>query len=228
LRGLGSLQEHMLSSLGIQFFPVFLLSSLMLSLLPGPATMYIVGRSAAQGRRAGMMSVLGICAGTLCHILAVAFGVSAIFAASHVAFMVVKSIGAVYLIYVGITLLRSREQLIAAEGLSVADAPPDRMVFVQGSLTQLLNPKVTLFFLAILPQFVVPSFAHKPMPFLFLGAAFVAIDVAWFSLLACGAAAAAGWLVRSSRATANLKRATGGLYVLLGLALLHERTQSIR
>jgi len=189
--------------------------------------MYIVGRSAAQGRRAGMMSVLGICAGTLCHILAVAFGVSAIFAASQVAFLVVKSVGAVYLIYVGITLLRSREQTIEAAGLTVADTPPDRMVFVQGGLTQLLNPKVTLFFLAILPQFVIPSFAHQPAPFLLLGAAFVAIDVAWFSLLACGAAAAAGWLVRGSRATVNLKRATGGLYVLLGLALLRERAHSL-
>jgi len=186
-----------------------------------------VGRSAAQGRRAGMMSVLGICAGTLCHVLAVAFGVSAIFAASQVAFMVVKSVGAVYLIYVGITLLRSREQTIAAEGLSIIDEPPDRIVFAQGSLTQLLNPKVTLFFLAILPQFVIPSFAHRPAPFLLLGAAFVAIDVAWFSLLACGASAAAGWLVRSSKATVNLKRATGGLYVLLGLALLRERSHSL-
>ena len=216
-----------MSTFGIQFFPVFLLSSLMLSLLPGPATMYIVGRSAAQGRRAGLLSVVGICAGTLCHVLAVAFGVSAIFAASQVAFTVVKTVGALYLAYIGITLLRSKNEAVGDLQSVMPRERDDRRLFAQAGVTQLLNPKVTLFFLAILPQFVLPSAAHRPSAFLILGATFIAIDVIWFSVLACGAAAAAGWLVRSSRVAVNLKRTTGGLYVVLGLALLRERSHSL-
>ena len=201
----------------------------MLTLLPGPATMYIVGRSIAQGRRAGLVSVLAICSGTLCHIVAVAFGVSAIFAASHLAFVIVKAAGAVYLGYIGLTLLRARVDGDGATETAVAqNKPSDRRVFAQGFLTQILNPKVTLFCLAILPQFVVPGAAHRPLPFLILGASFVAFDVTWFSILACGSAAVAGRLVRGSQASTVLRRLTGGMYVALGLALLAEPYHSAR
>ena len=215
-----------MSSLGIQLFPVFLVSAVMLSLLPGPATMYIVGRSLAQGRRAGLLSVAGICGGTLCHIVAVAFGVSALYAASQLAFVVVKTLGAIYLAYIGIGLIRTKA---AGSGEPVdvkLDEASDRRILAQGWFTQILNPKVTLFFLSILPQFVAPCAGHRPLPFLILGAAFVAIDVAWFSTLACSAAAASRYFVRSARAVVNMKRSTGVLYVLLAFWLARQRMQA--
>src|SRR5579884_1352411 len=142
-------------ALGVHHFALFLVSAVAITLLPGPAALYILGRSLSLGRRAGLLSVLGIGAGSACHIFAVAFGLSALLAASQTAFTVVKLAGSAYLIYLGIGLIRSR----AAHGLPDPETSPSRVaggssIFAQGTVTQLLNPKAGLFFLAILPQFV--------------------------------------------------------------------------
>src|SRR3954464_15528456 len=130
---------------------LFVLSGLLLNITPGPDTLYIVARSTTQGFRGGAMAAMGIGAGTLVHILAAVLGLSAILAASATAFTVVKVAGAIYLLYVGISLLRSQP---AAHAAPRTEPAPRGTVFMQGFLTNVLNPKVALFFLALLPQFV--------------------------------------------------------------------------
>ncbi len=209
---------------GTHHLPLFLLSAITLSLIPGPSTLYIVGRSVSQGRAAGVLSVLGIAAGSLCHVAAVAFGLSALLAASQAAFGAIKYAGAAYLIYLGMQTLRAK----ASPGEVSDDAAPRGRgpAFRQGLVTQILNPKVSLFFLAILPQFVAPGQAHSPLPFLFLGLLFVGMDTAWFLCVAAFSASLSGWLRRSARFGRALKWATGTLYIGLGLSLLRLRARA--
>ena len=194
---------------------VFAIASAALIAVPGPAVLYIVTQSIHQGRRAGVASVLGIEAGALVHVLAAAVGLSALLASSAVAFSVVKYAGAAYLIGLGIwTLLR--------EGGEEADAPKSdvrlRGVFARGVLVNALNPKVALFFLAFLPQFVDPAAAHPALQVAFLGLVFVAIalvlDLAW----ALAAGTAGGVLRRSARFLRAKRYVSGSVYVGLGVA----------
>ena len=198
---------------------LFIFSGLLLNVTPGPDTLYIVGRSSTQGLRAGATAALGIGAGSLVHITAAALGLSAILAASATAFTVVKWVGAAYLIYVGISLLRSSapsSDQVAATGL-----PPATLgtIFLQGFLTNVLNPKVALFFLAFLPQFVDSDASSKALAFLFLGAIFNANGTLWNLFVAWSAARVAGGLRRSTTATKWFNRCVGGVFVYLGLRL---------
>src|SRR5271167_2099108 len=139
--------------LGIHDLWLFVLAGLLLNITPGPDTLYIVGRSSTQGARAGAVAALGIGAGALVHICAAALGLSAILAASATAFNTVKIIGAVYLLYVGIGLIRSAAAIAAPPIATERRLASLRGIFLQGFLTNVLNPKVALFFLAFLPQF---------------------------------------------------------------------------
>src|SRR5271167_4002545 len=139
--------------LGIHDIGLFVLSGLLLNITPGPDTLYIVGRSATQGPRAGAVAALGIGAGALVHICAAALGLSVILAASAAAFNTVKIIGAVYLLYVGVGLIRSAAAIAAPPIATERRLASLRGIFLQGFLTNVLNPKVALFFLAFLPQF---------------------------------------------------------------------------
>jgi threonine/homoserine/homoserine lactone efflux protein len=155
--------------LGTHDLPAFILASLLLWITPGPDTMYILARSIAQGLRAGVMSAFGIGCGILIHTAFAAFGLSALVATSAAAFRLVKLAGAGYLVYLGVQALRASGTLstpeIAAAGLG--------RIFRQGILTNALNPKVAIFFLAFLPQFVDPTAGLGPVPFLLLGGVFV-------------------------------------------------------
>src|SRR5678815_830249 len=151
--------------LGTHDLWLFVLSGLLLNVTPGPDTLYIVARSTTQGFRGGAVAAMGIGAGTLVHILAAALGLSAILAASASAFTLVKFAGAIYLLYVGVSLLRSRAP---AQDAPRIERAPLQAVFMQGFLTNVLNPKVALFFLALLPQFVDAGAPSKALAFLFL------------------------------------------------------------
>lgn len=201
---------------GTQHLALFITSGLLLNVTPGQDTMYIVGRSLSQGRRAGLLSVLGISAGSVVHTLAAAFGLSAILATSSQAFLAVKIVGAGYLVYLGTRMLfdRSRELTVGT-----FDAESGWAVFRAGFITNLLNPKVALFFMAFLPQFVDPAAASKTLAFLFLGAVFVVNGTLWCLVLALGAAAVAGRLGTAPSASAWIRRATGALFVGLGVRL---------
>ena len=173
--------------LGVHDFWLFVLSAFLLNVTPGPDTLYIVGRSTDQGLRAGVLGALGIGAGALVHVSAAALGLSAILAASATAFTVLKLIGAAYLLYVGVGLIRSA-------GAATRPAAPQsrelsmRSVFLQGFFTNVLNPKVALFFLAFLPQFVAADAPSKPPAFLLLGVIFDFNGTLWNLIVAWSAA----------------------------------------
>jgi threonine/homoserine/homoserine lactone efflux protein len=198
---------------------LFIASGLLLNVTPGPDTLYIVGRSSTLGWRAGAVAALGIGTGTLVHIVAASLGLSAILAASATAFMVVKVIGAAYLVYVGISLIRSSRSP-AANSADTMDAPATmRQVFVQGFLTNVLNPKVALFFLAFLPQFVLANTPSKPLALLFLGLVFDLNGTAWNLGVAWSTARLSGRLSGGAAFKKWFDRFVGGLFVCVGIKL---------
>jgi RhtB (resistance to homoserine/threonine) family protein len=204
--------------LGTQDLAVFVTAGVLLNLTPGPDTVYIVTRTVAQGRRAGVLSALGICAGCLCHVFLVAFGLAGLLAASATAFQVVKFAGAAYLVYLGIQAIREKPD--GNPEVSAATRGDDVAVFRQGVLTNLLNPKVVLFFLAFLPQFVQPDAEPGPVPFLFLGLVFLTTGTIWCLILVRLAAFASKGLRSNRRLVGVLEKITGGVFVALGLNLL--------
>lgn len=149
--------------LGIHSLPLFILSGLLLNITPGQDTLYIVGRSVAQGKRAGLLSVLAIVSGLVVHRFAATFGLSAILAASTTAFGVVKYAGTAYLVYLGVTMAFGRT--VDEKGLARYARESPLSIYRAGSLTNLLNPKVVLFFMAFLPQFVTPGSETRGLPF---------------------------------------------------------------
>jgi RhtB (resistance to homoserine/threonine) family protein len=202
--------------LGIHDLPLFVLSGLLLNITPGADSLYIATRSATQGVKAGVAAALGIGAGCFVHILAAALGVSAILAASSTAFAFIKYVGAAYLVYVGISLLRSRPA--AAQDAKPVSVAPIRAIFAQGFLTNVLNPKVALFFLAFVPQFIEPSSENKALAFIVLGAIFNFNGTLWCLVLAWVTARASSFSF-SRRMGAWLSRAAGAVFVLLGVRL---------
>jgi threonine/homoserine/homoserine lactone efflux protein len=214
--------------LGIHDLSLFIVSGLILNITPGPDTAYIVGRSAQFGWRGGALAAIGISCGCLVHVFACAAGLSALLAASSAAFTAVKWLGAAYLCFIGVKLLLSRES---------SPAPPSEMrqsgegtislraVFWQGALTNVLNPKVALFFLAFLPQFVTAASPHKGLAVLLLGAIFIFNGTLWCLGVAAFTARTANCVRRSGRAMAWINRALGAMFVFLGarLALLQTR-----
>src|SRR6476660_380267 len=153
--------------MAIEHFWVFALAALLLNLTPGNDMLYLAARSTSQGIKAGVISSLGIMAGCMVHIIAAVVGISAIIAESAIAFNIIKYFGAGYLIYLGIRSILSRKKSIQIR----RELKPlsNRKIFVQGVITNVLNPKVALFFLAFLPQFIHPASKNAPWQILFLG-----------------------------------------------------------
>ena len=206
---------------------LFVISGLLLNVTPGPDTLYIVGRSSTQGLRAGATAALGIGAGTLVHITAAALGLSALLAASSSAFAVLKLAGAAYLVYVGVSLMRSSAAAAGRPSESAVSTGllpvPLRTVFVQGFLTNVLNPKVALFFLAFLPQFVAPDAPDKPLAFLFLGVIFDLNGTLWNLFVAWSTGRISGSLRRNATIAKWFTRCVGGLFVYLGIRLALDK-----
>jgi RhtB (resistance to homoserine/threonine) family protein len=204
---------------GIHDLTLFIVSGLLLNIMPGPDSLLIMARSATQGWRAGVAAALGIGAGTMVHVLAAAVGLSALLATSAAAFNVVKWVGAAYIVWCGIGMLRAR--LKGAPGNATLPAPaplPYRRIFAQGFLTNVLNPKVAIFFLAFVPQFIAPETGNKALAFVLLGTLFninsVPVNSGW--------ALAAAWMARHGavqRGMHRLDRAAGAMFIAFGLKL---------
>jgi len=207
--------------LGIHDLWLFVLSAFLLNVTPGPDTLYIVGRSTAHGLRGGVLAALGIGAGALVHVGAAALGLSAILAASATAFTAVKLIGAAYLLYVGVGLLRSRREPVRQD---VAESRAGSMhgIFVQGFLTNVLNPKVALFFLAFLPQFVAADAPSKPLAFLLLGIIFDVNGTLW-NLFIAWTTARLSKLAPSAAFKLWFNRCVGALFIGVGIRLALAR-----
>jgi threonine/homoserine/homoserine lactone efflux protein len=196
-------------------FLVFALASLALIVAPGPNLLYIVTRSVSQGRRAGLVSAVGVEAGTLVHITAAAVGLSQLVATSALAFSVVKYAGAAYLFYLGLRALRRREGLDLAAAARPLQLP---RVFRDGIIVNVLNPKVGLFFLAFLPQFVDPARGTASAQILALGVVFFGIALTVDVLYAIVAGALSGWLRRRPAYLRRQRFVVGGVYLGLGAA----------
>lgn len=203
---------------GTHDLALFVLSGLLLNVTPGPDTLYIVGRSTVQGGRAGAVAAFGIGAGCFVHTFAAAVGLSAILAASAAAFTAVKLIGAAYLVYLGITLWRAKAKSFGPETRGLPGTSL-RNVFVQGFLTNLLNPKVALFFLAFLPQFIDAAAPGKMAAFVFLGSVFIVNGTLWNLFVAWSAANMGRRIEEHSHLGVWLNRIVGSVFVCLGIKL---------
>ena len=199
---------------------LFIAAGLLLNLTPGPDVLYIVSNALRSGTRAGVVAGLGITAGCFVHVFAAAVGVSALLAASATAFTVLKWVGAAYLLWVGVKLLFAKAQSPGFAGRNPAYDGDANLwsVFRGGFLTNVLNPKVAIFFLAFVPQFIAPETEHKALAFVLLGTLFninsVAVNSAW--------AAAAGWMARHGavqRGMHWLDRTAGAMFIAFGLRL---------
>lgn len=202
---------------GIHDLTLFIISGLLLNIMPGPDSLLIMTRSASQGWRAGVMATLGIGTGVMVHVLAAAIGLSAILATSATAFMVVKYVGAAYIIYMAIGLLRSKRR--DAHDAVALQPLPYRKIFMQGLLTNVLNPKIAIFFLAFVPQFIDANAASKPLAFIILGLIFNVNGMLWSVLLSLFTAFASARLKVNPLAALWLNRVTGGLFIWLGIKL---------
>ena len=212
----------MLAELGIEHLGLFVLSGWLLNLTPGPDVLYIVSSALRSGVRAGIVAALGITAGCFVHIVAAGLGVSALMATSAMAFSVLKWVGAAYLLYVGVRLLLSKAPdaiKIEAGSADSVTAGGLKSLFFRGFWTNALNPKVALFFLAFVPQFITPGAAHPTVAFLVLGVLFnlnaIPINIGYALL----AAWAAQRTVAIQRGMHWLDRLAGALFVGFGIKL---------
>lgn len=211
----------------IQHLLFFIAAGLLLNLTPGPDVLYIVTHALRSGARAGMVAALGITAGCFVHIFAAAVGVSALMAASATAFTVLKWAGAAYLVYVGLRMLLAKAPAAgepsamdaAADEVRASAAPALKSIFFQGFWTNALNPKVALFFLAFVPQFITSDMTNKPLAFLLLGLLFN-FNGLWVNF---GWALAAAWLAKRVGAVQRgmhwLERGAGLMFIGFGLKL---------
>ena len=204
---------YTLAMLDVSRLGLFVVAAIALLLTPGPAVLYIVTRSIEQGRVAGLVSVLGICTGTLVHVLAATLGLSALLVSSAFAFAVVRYAGAAYLISLGLQTLLGRERPLTEVAIARADL---RRVFTQGVIVNVLNPHTAVFFFAFLPQFINPSSGHVPVQMLTLGLVFVGLSATTDSGWAIAAGTAGGWIKRHPRFTDGQRYITGSALIGLG------------
>lgn len=202
---------------GIHDFGLFLAAGILLNLTPGPDTAYILGRSIAQDREAGIASALGISVGTIFHTCAAALGLSAILATSALAFVAIKLLGGAYLIFLGIKMILDRRKQLSLP--SNFRRQTTMAAFRQGVLTNVLNPKVALFFLAFLPQFIDPASPTKVFAFLTLGFTFVATGTIWVLILAWFASTLSKRLRENEVIGQWINRTVGALLIFLGVRL---------
>lgn len=193
---------------------LFAVSAALLILIPGPAVLYIVARSIHQGKRAGLLSALGVEVGSLVHIVGAAVGLSAILVSSSVAFSAVKFAGTAYLIYLGIRTLVTRDEPAVPVELRPVDL---RRVFGQGVIVNILNPKVALFFFAFFPQFIDPDRGSVVLQTLVLGAVFCAVGTVLDCSWALAAGTARDWLKGNIHFMRRQRFVTGAIYLGLGV-----------
>ena len=201
---------------------LFMAAALALNITPGPDMLYVAARSTSEGRTAGIISALGIGTGTLVHITAVALGLSALLTAVPVAYTVVRVAGGVYLVYLGVRALLAHDS--AARQAPRPERASPGAIFRQGVVTNVLNPKVALFFLAFLPQFVNPARGSAALQIVALGLLFDTSGTLVNAVVALGASRAATRLREGSRTASVLHRVTGAVFVALGLRLALART----
>ena len=203
---------------GIIHFETFLVAGILLNLTPGNDTLFILTKSIAQGKKAGILSVLGIATGSLVHTTLAALGLSLIIARSIIAFTVVKYLGAAYLLYVGIKMIIDRSTF-AGNGIKTQRKQRSFTVYRDAVLTNVLNPKVAMFFIAFLPQFIDPGYHNSITPFLLLGITFTITGTIWCLVLATFSSYLFTRLRNSQRFSSWLNKICGALLIALGIKI---------
>lgn len=196
---------------------LFVVASAALAIAPGPDNIFVLTLSAVHGRKAGIMVTLGLCTGLLVHIATVVLGVAALFKTSVMAFTALKIVGAVYLLYLAWQSFSAGRARFAASSEKPLGA---KALYLRGIFMNVTNPKVAIFFLAFLPQFVDPLRGSIPVQILVLGAVFIVTALIIFSLIAWGAGRIGDWLKKSERAQVYINRLAGTVFVLLACRLV--------
>lgn len=202
-------------------FVLFVGVSWALILAPGPDMLYVITRGVTQGRQAGMLSAVGVICGILVHTTAAAFGLTLIFQTSAIAFLIIKYIGAMYLIYLGIKSWRDNSAFHLQPSFTSASF---RKIFWQGVLSNVLNPKIAIFFLAFLPQFVEKGSSQVTLQMIFLGLTFACFGLCFLLVVGYSSGTIGSWLTRQPHYAQFLQRLAGGILIGLGVRLaLTER-----
>jgi threonine/homoserine/homoserine lactone efflux protein len=200
---------------------LYLVTLSLAMIVPGPDMLFVLGTGMRGGPRAGLLATCGVATSEAIHILLAAVGLSALFAAAPTAFTAVRIAGAVYLVFLGLQAIRGRGSTLDSRTSTAAVS--DRRAYVRGLLTNLLNPKMVTFTIALLPQFVDRDHGQVAMQFLVLGAIFVAFEFAVDGTVGVLAGRIGRWLLQRHRARRRLDVATGGLFIGLGVRLAAER-----
>ena len=220
--------------LGTQDFWMFVVAGLLLNMTPGADTLYIVGKATSNGAKSGAVAAIGIGAGCLVHTALATFGLAALMASSGTAYLWVKSLGAAYLFYMGVSMMLSRKSTtsriknlgvlpsMAVNNIVASQHETLLKVFLGGFLTNALNPKVAIFFLAFLPQFVSNSSPHPSLTMLFLGLVFAINGTIWNVAVAWSCSFLSSQIKASQILAVWLKRSCGALFVYFGVQLLRS------
>jgi len=204
--------------MGIENYWAFILSVIFFTLTPGIDTIFILNKSISQGREAGFYALLGISSGLIVHTLLAALGLSVILAKSATAFMIVKYVGAAYLVYMGVVKMFTKKHLSFTQNSQEKKIKnTNKNNFLSGVLTNILNPKVALFFLAFFPQFIRHEAIENPLPFIVLGATFAFIGCLWFIILILFTSLFSEKLANHPYFSKWMDKASGLVFILLGL-----------
>jgi threonine/homoserine/homoserine lactone efflux protein len=195
---------------------LFFVASWALILTPGPDMIYVITRGIAQGRRAGVISALGVTMGILVHRLFAAFGLAVVLQTSSLAFLIVKYAGAAYLVYLGVKALKDTDNFVIQAQRPVLRV---RALFWQGVISNVTNPKIALFFLAFLPQFVHRDAGYVPLQMLMFGLLFAGFGVVFLGVVGWSAGGIGRWLTRKPRYVSMIRWLTGGVLIGLGVRL---------
>jgi threonine/homoserine/homoserine lactone efflux protein len=199
---------------------LFIVTSLLLIITPGQDMILVMSRSISQGSRAGIATAAGVCTGLVGHTILAALGLGALLSASETLFTIVKWIGAVYLVILGVRMLRTEGGEIGVRGMAAAPLPA---LFLQGATSNLSNPKVAIFYLAYLPQFVPADTLHPTLVLLVLGGAFAALTFLVKAPIGYTAGALSSWLRSRPSVRVWINRISGGVLIALGVRLAFER-----
>lgn len=203
--------------MGIINFSTFLVTSFLFIISPGIDTIFVLNKSIAQGKKAGIYATLGIATGVLVHTTLAAFGLSLILSQSAMAFSFIKYAGAAYLVYLGISKFLSKDEILKQD-VAIA-LEPVRKTYLSAVLTNTLNPKVAIFFLAFFPQFIHPAQIHNALPFVLLGITYALMSLAWFAVLTFFASSLSGRLKKQPLFSIWLNKFSAVVFVLMGVKI---------
>lgn len=204
--------------MGIENFIAFLVATVLFVLTPGIETVFLINKSISQGRRSGVYTSFGLNTGALVHTLLGALGLSIMVAKSVIFFALIKYLGAAYLIYLGVTKVMSKKGLITEtnEGQKKDSAKSN---FTSGFVTNILNPKVALFFIAFFPQFISPTEIENPVPFMILGVIYAIMTTVWYLVLTSFAGTFSTKIKENEKMGVRLNKISGVIFVLMGIQI---------